>query len=118
MRARTRGPAAAALGAALVALGLWLVPLAQARGLAETFPNAPLQNSGRWITDDNGRVVILHGLNIVYKRPPYQPAAIGFGGDDARFLAENGFNTIRLGLIYKRVEPRPGSYRRAYIDRS
>ena len=55
---------------------------------------------------------ILHGLNMVYKRPPYDPGAVGFGADDAQFLRRNGFNTIRLGLIYKAVEPQPGPLRR------
>ena len=63
-----------------------------------------------------GRVVILHGLNMVYKRPPYAPQAVGFGADDARFLRYNGFNTVRLGLIYKAVEPQPGRYDGDYID--
>ena len=33
---------------------------------------------------------MLHGLNMVYKRPPYAPDAIGFGADDAAFLASRG----------------------------
>ena len=78
---------------------------------------APLANRGRWITDARGRVVILHGLNMVYKQPPYEPRAIGFGADDAAFLRRNGFNTVRLGLIYKAVEPQPGDYDGAYIDK-
>ncbi len=78
---------------------------------------APLSNRGRWITDARGRVVILHGLNMVYKRPPYQPQAIGFGADDAAFLRLNGFNTVRLGLVYTAVEPQPGDYDGAYIDK-
>jgi endoglycosylceramidase len=79
-------------------------------------PQAPLVNQGRWITDARGRVVILHGFNMVYKRPPYQPRATGFGADDAAFLRYNGFNTVRLGLIHKAVEPQPGDYDDAYID--
>jgi endoglycosylceramidase len=59
--------------------------------------------------------VILHGLNMAYKLPPYRPRAIGFGADDARFLRYNGFNTVRLGLIHKAVEPHPGDYGDAYI---
>ena len=78
---------------------------------------APLSNRGRWITDARGRVVILHGLNMVYKRPPYQPRAVGFGADDAAFLRRNGFNTVRLGLIYTAVEPQPGAYDDAYIEK-
>jgi len=80
-------------------------------------PTPPLSNAGRWITDARGRIVILHGLNMVYKRPPYEPRAVGFGADDAAFLRRNGFNTVRLGLIYKAVEPHPGRYGGAYIDR-
>jgi endoglycosylceramidase len=63
----------------------------------------PLGHAGRWITDAAGRVVILHGINMVYKRTPYAPDAIGFGDDDAAFLAHEGFDTLRLGVIYKAV---------------
>jgi endoglycosylceramidase len=79
-------------------------------------PTAPLGHSGRWITDARGRVVILHGVNMVYKRPPYYPAATGFGDDDAAFLAGHGFNAVRLGVIYKGVEPSPGSYDDGYLN--
>src|SRR4051812_34062353 len=46
-------------------------------------PRPPLGHAGRWVTDATGRVVILHGVNMVNKRPPYAPAAAGFGRDDA-----------------------------------
>jgi endoglycosylceramidase len=83
-------------------------------------PTPPLGHVGRWITDSQRRVVIVHGLNMVYKRPPYYPAKIGFGADDAAFLAGHGFNAIRLGVIYKGVEPKPPSggkpsYNDAYL---
>ena len=83
---------------------------------AEAGPTAPLGHSGRWITDASGRVVILHGVNMVYKRPPYYPAATGFGNDDAAFLQRNGFNTVRLGVIYKGIEPNPGAYDDNYLN--
>jgi endoglycosylceramidase len=79
-------------------------------------PSAPLGHQGRWITDSAGRVVVLHGVNMVYKRPPYFPAVTGFGEDDAAFLDAQGFNTVRLGLIYAGVEPQPGQYDEAYLD--
>jgi endoglycosylceramidase len=104
--------------AALLALLAMAAPAAAAKPAASAAPKAPLSNTGRWITDARGRVVILHGLNMVYKRPPYQPGAVGFGVDDAKFLRRNGFNTIRLGLIYKAVEPQPGRYDAAYIRKS
>ena len=84
---------------------------------AEAEPTTPLGHQGRWITDATGRVVILHGVNMVYKRPPYDAAAAGFGEDDADFLAANGFNTVRLGLIYKAIEPAPGVYDESYLNK-
>jgi endoglycosylceramidase len=76
---------------------------------------APPGHAGRWITDPHGRVLTLHGLNMVYKLAPYEPSATGFGADDAAFLARNGFNVVRLGVIYGAVEPSPGAYNDAYL---
>jgi endoglycosylceramidase len=84
--------------------------------LADAPSGTPLGHAGRWITDADGRVVILHGWNMVYKVGSYRPEDAGFGDDDARFLAENGFNTVRLGVIYKGVEPTAGVYDDAYLD--
>lgn len=75
-----------------------------------------VSQAGRWITDSTGRVVILHGLNQVYKVAPYEPAADGFGDDDAAFLAANGFDAMRVGVIWAAVEPRPGGYDDAYLN--
>jgi endoglycosylceramidase len=106
----------AAILAVLVA-GLLPVPAATAAqgGPSAAAPQSPLSHVGRWVTDRSGRVVILHGLNMVNKRPPYQPGAVGFNGPDADFLRRYGFNTVRLGLIYKAVEPQPGRYAAGYL---
>src|SRR5918911_2157631 len=76
-------------------------------------------HSGRWITDSAGRVAVLHGVNMVNKLAAsgYAPDGVGFGEDDAAFLARNGFNVVRLGIIWKGLEPRPGVYDDAYLDR-
>jgi endoglycosylceramidase len=84
---------------------------------AAAAPVLPLGHAGRWITDAKGRVVILRGFNMVYKLAPYAPDAIGFGADDARFLAREGYDSVRLGVIYKAVEPQPGVYDDAYLAR-
>jgi endoglycosylceramidase len=78
-------------------------------------PVLPLGHTGTWMTDADGRVVVLHGLNQVYKVPPYEPSADGFGDDDAAFLATNGFNAMRVGVIWEAVEPQPGSYDDNYL---
>jgi endoglycosylceramidase len=60
--------------------------------------------------------VILHGVNMVDKLPPYDPASIGFGADDAALLQHAGFDTVRLGVILKAIEPTPGHFDNAYLD--
>jgi endoglycosylceramidase len=87
-------------------------PIAQAAPLG---PTLPIGHVGRWMTDTDGRAVILHGLNQVYKVPPYTPSADGFGDDDAAFLAANGFNAMRVGVIWAAVEPQPLTYDDNYL---
>ena len=91
-------------------------PRSPSRRPASAAPTTPLSQEGRWIVDADGRVVLMRGVNMVYKVPPYHPGAAGFGIDDARFLAREGFNTVRLGVIYTGVEPSPGVYDEAYLD--
>jgi endoglycosylceramidase len=100
-----------AIHAALLLSALVLAPAAGAA------PDLPLGHVGRWITDSEGRVTVLHGINMVYKRPPYAPDAAGFGDEDAAFLASEGYNTVRVGLIYKAIEPQPGQYDDKYLER-
>lgn len=102
---------------AMLGILVLLSACSRSSGPATSAATLPLQHAGRWITDAQGRVVVLHGLNMVYKRPPYAPDAIGFGDDDAAFLAAEGYNTVRLGVIYKAVEPQPGVYDDGYLDR-
>jgi len=51
----------------------------------------------------------------VFKVPPYTPATSGFGDDDAAFLQANGFNAMRVGVIWAGVEPQPGVYDDGYL---
>jgi len=72
--------------------------------------------TGDWLTNSDGQVVILHGLNEVYKVAPGEPSADGFSDDDAAFLAENGFNAVRVGVIWSDLEPEPGVFNTAYLN--
>jgi endoglycosylceramidase len=103
-----------ALGGAGGTAGLWYGTHGAA-GHFGTLPDGitgtvapPVEVSNGWLTNAAGQVVIWHGLNQVYKIPPYEPSANGFGEDDAAFLAANGFNAVRLGVIWAGVEPQPG----------
>ena len=100
---------ALALALALALASAWLsAPAAGALSL-------PLSHSGRWITDARGRVVVIHGINMVYKIAPYYPAAIGFDADDAAFLRSIGFDAVRVGVLWQAVEPQPGVYDDGYL---
>jgi endoglycosylceramidase len=83
---------------------------------AAAAPKLPLGHSGRWITDAAGRVVVMHGANLVYKVAPFYPAAGPFGGSDAAFLHSLGFNAVRVGVLWEALEPRPGVYDDAYLN--
>jgi endoglycosylceramidase len=72
--------------------------------------------NGDWLTNSNGQVVILHGLNDVYKVDSGEPSADGFGNDDAAFLAANGFNAVRVGIIWSDLEPEPGVFDASYLN--
>jgi endoglycosylceramidase len=83
---------------------------------ASAAPTLPLGHAGRWLTDAAGRVVMLHGTNMVFKVAPFYPAAAGFGASDAAFLRSIGFNVVRLGVLWEAVEPHPGVYDDAYLN--
>lgn len=112
MRPGTRFPGRLLVTCLVGLAGLGTAPTpAVAAGPAE-----PLGHAGRWITDAEGRVVVLHGFNTVPWNETVQPKDMGMGPDNAEWLAENGFNTIRLGLYYARVEPQMGVYDDAYLE--
>ena len=99
-------------------VGLALAPAAALFAAAQpagASPALPVGHAKRWITDARGRVVIVHGINMVYKLPPYYPAAAGFGAEDAEFLASIGMNAVRLGVIWKALEPEPGVFDEGYL---
>ncbi|MDZ5623608.1 cellulase family glycosylhydrolase [Nocardioides bizhenqiangii] len=84
-------------------------------------PDLPqLRRKGRWMVDQHGRVVIVHGFNLVWKRAPYVPPATraGFTAADARWLKRFGFNGVRLGTLWAGITPeQAGVGDPAYRDR-
>jgi endoglycosylceramidase len=104
--------------AAVVAVGSIVGAYASsAGGGASAFPGpdavvqGPLAaQGGPYLTDRSGRVVILHGVNAVYKRAPYELYADpgrpwNFTRADAARMAALGFNVVRLGIIWQGLEP-------------
>lgn len=115
-----RGSVRRALPALLAVLACALP--ASAAAATNASPTPPLSHEGRWITDADGRVVVMHGWNMVYKVGSLRPADTGFGDDDMRFLRRNGFNLVRLGIIQRGVEPKlpadgvHADYRENYLN--
>ncbi len=65
---------------------------------------------GPFLYDRFNRVVFLHGVNIVYKRPPFEVypdrgKPWNFGPGQARRIRRLGFNVVRLGIIWQGLEP-------------
>ena len=74
---------------------------------ADPDPIPRLQREGRYVVDEHGRRVIVHGLNFVWKRAPYAPpdSPKGFTAADAEWLHDHGFNGARLGVLWPGVNP-------------
>jgi endoglycosylceramidase len=68
---------------------------------------------GPYIYDSSGRMVILHGVNVVYKHAPYiaypDPGKPwNFDSTDAMKMQKLGFNVVRLGIEWQALEPGSG----------
>ncbi len=76
-----------------------------------TGPAAPLAApGGQFLTDRYGRTVIMHGVNLVYKVPPFEVEVQGSGPNvltvpEVQRMASLGFDVVRLGIIWKGLEP-------------
>ena len=76
----------------------------------------PIGHAGRWLTTADGRVLLLNGVNFVDKSPDGTTIeALGFGEDDAQFLADNGIDAVRLGFSPLQIMPKPGVIDTAFV---
>ncbi len=81
-----------------------------------TFDN-PVSIKDRAFVDGNGRQIIFNGINLVNKNP--SQGYIGDFSDPEIFkkFKNDGFNIIRLGIIWAGLEPEPGVYDEEYLKR-
>lgn len=96
----------------------WLVAAAAAALAAGSPAMAAggLRPDGRWLKDRYGRVVIVHGLEVAHKQPPYVPAPASFDDQDGQNLHDWGFDAVRLAWFWDGLEHRRGSIDQAYVD--
>ncbi len=77
----------------------------------------PRPEAPRYITDEQGRALILHGMNASNSakfRADRLPALAR--EDFARLSRDWGFNLVRLVLSWDALEPEPGVYGEAWLD--
>lgn len=84
--------------------------------LQNPYPAGTISHVGRWLTDATGRVVMLHGVNMVEKQEPFYPSAFGFGPSDAQWLRANDFDVVRLGVLATGLMPKPGRINERYLN--
>jgi endoglycosylceramidase len=79
-------------------------------------------DNGKFV-DENGRERIFHGVNVVYKVPPYIPSDnefdpfLSFNDRDIMYMKEYGFNLVRLGIMWEAVEISPGIYDHGLLEK-
>lgn len=115
MRLKRAGLSFLSAAAAVLAMTGGAVPVA-----ADPGDPPQLRKSGRWLVDNDGRVVLVHGVNLVWKHAPYVPpnTPAGFTEADAEWLADHGFNGARLGTLWAGVAPTsPSSVDPTYFAR-
>lgn len=78
----------------------------------------PPSRHAQFVTDDQGRALILHGVNVSSsaKDDPLRSAWIT-RADAERVRRDWGLNSVRLLIFWDALEPTPGHYDEAYLDR-
>lgn len=75
-----------------------------------------ISTSGKMFVDQQGRQVILHGINMVCKER--ERNYIGdYTKEDFQLLKQWGFNVIRLGIFWDGIEKTPGCYEEEYLKK-
>src|SRR3954453_15704792 len=96
---------------ALIAIAMLLALPAPALAASASLPPA-----GRWLKDDSGRVVIIHGLQVAHKTAPYYPPPQSFTDVDGQNMPDWGFNGVGLAGFWAGLEAQGGQIAARYGD--
>ncbi|NIA16678.1 MAG: cellulase family glycosylhydrolase [Nitrospiraceae bacterium] len=82
-------------------------------------PREPVEEGTFFIRDDDGRVVILHGMGIMNSSKGH-PERLPTLDEDAveRYALEWGFNAVRYLIFWDGVEPNRGEFDTSYLDKT
>ncbi len=102
---------------------LLLVSLAGCAGTKSASGHTTVWSDGTWLRDSQGRVILIHGINVSQKTPPYLPDSLPVTGKTitaaAAYFAnikQAGFDAVRLIIIWAGLEPAPGTIDQQYLD--
>ena len=99
------------LGGLILAHAIPGGPTPAAMAADSSYVSGPLRApGGPYLVDRWGRVVFLHGVNAVYKHPPFElypdpGKPWDISASDARTMAGLGFDVVRLGILWQGLEP-------------
>ena len=80
----------------------------------EELNNGYVSIKGQNFIDPQGRVLTLHGVNVVNKDP--KTGYLGhITNEEIALFKTWGFNVVRLGIIWDGLEPEPGVYNQDYL---
>lgn len=102
----------------VVAVTAWLVPLFSVPAGAEPTSKTPVplpknvSHAGRWLIDSEGRVLLLHGVDIQAKQPGVLEK---FEPSDAQYLAGLGFSVARIAFTFSQLMPQPGKIDESFV---
>ena len=91
--------------------------------LASAANQITIDPARRMFVDPEGRTVLFHGHNIVYKVAPYIPSDGSFdpqnslNDKDIADLVKWGTNFVRLGVMWEGVERSEGVYDEDYLNK-
>jgi hypothetical protein len=85
----------------------------ESQGIGPSAPSYLSSPGGPYLYDSKGRVILMHGVNVVYKHAPYiaypDPGEPwNFDATDAAKMQRLGFNVVRLGIEWQALEPGSG----------
>jgi endoglycosylceramidase len=82
-------------------------------------PLEPVEDGTYFVRDDDGRVVILRGMNIMSSAKGDPERLPNLDEPDVeRYARQWGFNVVRYLIFWDAVEPSPGLYDSAYFDKT
>ena len=122
MSFKLAGLGAAILANSALANPAWEIPTPETVADPAT-KRIDIDSLNRTFTDANGRQVLFHGVNVVYKVDPYIPSTGEFDSqnslndEDIASLKKWGMNFVRLGVMWEAVERTEGEYDDAYLDK-